>query len=119
LASLPFIGIGLGLLLGIVLNTILNKKYVAKAEAADGHPLPPEARLPLCCAGGIAFFVGLLMLAFTADKEIHWIAPVIAGVPFGFGSFEPLSLVVVLASRTRRADAPRSSRQAWLRSFSA
>lgn len=73
------------MLLAIGANAHLNRSYVAKTKAAEGRQLPPEARLPLCCAGGVAFFVGLIMLAFTADKSVHWIVPVISGAPFGFG----------------------------------
>ena len=82
------------MLCGIGANSFFNKRYVAKTKAANGHPLPPEERLYLCCLGAVFFPVGLLILAFTADKDIHWIAPVIAGAPFGFG------LVAVFLSQT-------------------
>lgn len=84
IASLPFIAVGLGMLGAVLLNLYLNKSYVAKTRAL-GTQLPPESRLVLCCVGGVALPVGLMIFAFTAAPEVHWIAPCIAGALFGFG----------------------------------
>lgn len=93
IASLPFIGVGIGILFGIGLNMHLNKSYVAKTRAAE-RQLPPEARLVLCCAGGVALPFGLMLFAWTTYSGVHWIAGVLATIPFGFG------LVAVFLSMT-------------------
>jgi hypothetical protein len=65
-------------------NLYLNKSYITKTRAL-GSQLPPESRLVLCCAGGIALPVGLMTFAFTATPSVHWIGSTIAGALFGFG----------------------------------
>jgi hypothetical protein len=84
IAALPFIAVGLGMLLAVITNLYLNKSYIAKTKAA-GEQLPPEERLMLCVIGGVVLPVGLMIFAFTARPDVHWIAPVIAGGLFGFG----------------------------------
>jgi hypothetical protein len=37
--------------------------------------------------GGILVSVGLYGIAFTTYKNVHWIAPIIASVPFGTGIY--------------------------------
>ncbi|KAK4053475.1 trifunctional histidinol dehydrogenase [Microbotryomycetes sp. JL201] len=86
IAGLPFIGMGVGMLLAIGLNTfVINKKYARDLANNGGRPLPPEARLPACCLGGILLPVGLFWFAWTVRPSVHWIVPVLALVPFGMG----------------------------------
>ncbi|KAK4058515.1 hypothetical protein OIO90_000677 [Microbotryomycetes sp. JL221] len=86
LAGLPFIGMGLGMLLAIGYNTfIINKKYVRDIQLNGGRPLAPEARLPICCVGGILLPIGLFWFAWTVRPSIHWIVPCLAMIPFGLG----------------------------------
>jgi hypothetical protein len=37
--------------------------------------------------GGILVSISLFCIAFTAYKDIHWIAPIIASIPFGTGIY--------------------------------
>ncbi|SCZ93484.1 BZ3500_MvSof-1268-A1-R1_Chr6-3g08692 [Microbotryum saponariae] len=84
-AGLPFIGVGLGMLLGILFNIVyINPKYIRDIDAAGGH-LPPEARLPACCLGGVSLPIGLFWFAWTAQPSVHWVVPCLASIPFGFG----------------------------------
>ncbi|KAL8290169.1 hypothetical protein RQP46_003108 [Phenoliferia psychrophenolica] len=84
-AGLAFIGIGIGMMSGIVVNFFANKLYVRKLEANHGQPLPPEARLPLCIIGGISLPIGLFWFAWTVNPAIHWSVCIIGSAPFGFG----------------------------------
>ena len=84
IASLPFIAVGLGMLVAVLTNLHLNKSYIVKTRAHEG-PLPPEERLVLCCIGGVVLPVGLMVFAFTARPSVHWVVPVGAGGLFGFG----------------------------------
>ncbi|GAA5868957.1 hypothetical protein JCM16303_000319 [Sporobolomyces ruberrimus] len=81
-ASLPFIGIGLGMISAVIVNVFENKRYVRNL-IKNGGTLPPEARLPLCCVAGVMLPVGLFWFAWTTQPSVHWIVPVIAGFPFG------------------------------------
>ena len=49
-----------------------------------GHP-PPETRLFSAMIGGVMVPASLFWLAFTTYHKLHWIAPIIASVPFGTG----------------------------------
>ncbi|KAG1809201.1 major facilitator superfamily domain-containing protein [Suillus subaureus] len=77
--GLAFIGIGLGMLSAISTQPLWNREY-------DGDP-PPEMRLIMGQVGGILVPVGLFWLAFTTYPQVHWIAPIIASVPFGSGIY--------------------------------
>ncbi|GAA5946169.1 hypothetical protein JCM3765_000142 [Sporobolomyces pararoseus] len=82
IASLAFIGIGLGMLCAVIANVFENKRYV-KALIKAGGTLAPEARLPLCCVAGVMLPVGLFWFAWTTQPSVHWIVPIIASFPFG------------------------------------
>ncbi|KAL4779197.1 MFS general substrate transporter [Aspergillus varians] len=42
-------------------------------------------RLPLACLGGPLFAISLFWLGWSARTDIHFAAPLLAGIPFGFG----------------------------------
>lgn len=42
-------------------------------------------RLPLACFGGPLYVISLFWLGWTAKASIHWIVPMLAGLPFGIG----------------------------------
>ncbi|KAM0746669.1 Benomyl/methotrexate resistance protein [Meredithblackwellia eburnea MCA 4105] len=85
IGGLPFIGVGVGMLFAIVLNVWTNNKYVRDLEASPEGRLAPEARLPICAFGGCCLPVGLFWFAWTCQPSVHWIVPILAGVPFGLG----------------------------------
>ncbi|KAI5844157.1 major facilitator superfamily domain-containing protein [Tricharina praecox] len=84
LATLPFIGMVLGMVMGGGLVIAFQPWTTRRANAA-GHVLP-EDRLVPCIIGSIFFPIGLFWFSWTgADPNIHWIVPTLGGVPFGFG----------------------------------
>lgn len=95
ISGLPFIGVGLGLVLGVFFYMVLDHvKYFPKnANGTRGKRDengqfvwdPPEAKLLPGKVGAVALPVGLFWLAWTARSSVHWMAPTAAGVPFGFG----------------------------------
>lgn len=82
--GLAFLGVALGMVIAIAIGGKLNDFYV-RAGAKNGGIPPPEARLLGCMMGGIAFPIGMFWFAWTSYPSIHWISPILAGVPFGFG----------------------------------
>ncbi|CZT16623.1 related to fluconazole resistance protein (FLU1) [Ramularia collo-cygni] len=42
-------------------------------------------RLPLACLGGPLMPIGMFWIGWTARKSIHWIVPMLGGLPFGLG----------------------------------
>jgi hypothetical protein len=61
-----------------------NKRYKRVAASAGGFA-PPEARLPMSMVGACALPIGLFWFAWTNSPDIHWMASITAGAPFGFG----------------------------------
>ncbi|KAG1744317.1 major facilitator superfamily domain-containing protein [Suillus occidentalis] len=104
--GLTFIGIGFGMLSAIstqplwnrgvpfvcraastsISMTLFSRLYARETDKYNGDP-PPEMRLIMGQVGGILVPVGLFWLAFTTYPQVHWIAPIIASVPFGAGIY--------------------------------
>ncbi|KXN89076.1 putative drug/proton antiporter YHK8 [Leucoagaricus sp. SymC.cos] len=84
--GLGFLGIGLGLILGLATQPYWNRFYTRVTEANEGQ-LPPETRLYMGQVGAICVPVGLFWLAFTTYPSVPWIVPIIASIPFGTGIY--------------------------------
>ncbi|KAI1844024.1 hypothetical protein JX266_009890 [Neoarthrinium moseri] len=82
--GLAFLGILVGMLFAIAYNIPDNKRYIKTEEKNNGFA-PPESRLPPAMVGSIALPIGLFWFAWTNYPDIHWLASIAAGVPFGFG----------------------------------
>ncbi|CDK30005.1 unnamed protein product [Kuraishia capsulata CBS 1993] len=121
-SGLSFLGIGLGLVLGSITFVALDR-YVFFKRWPDGYvgmrdkdgknlPPTPESRLLACKIGAVAMPISLFWLGWTARRSVHWMAPIAAGVPFGFGlvlifftvityfamSYPPLNVASALAA---------------------
>ncbi|KAI0362712.1 MFS general substrate transporter [Trametes cingulata] len=81
--GLAFLGIGVGNLIGLSLAPTQNRLYWRAMDRHGGKTIP-EARLYLPMLGGILLPVSLFWFGWTSAPPIHWILPVLAGVPFGF-----------------------------------
>jgi hypothetical protein len=92
IGSLPFLGIGFGMILGTITTLVTDNYYVRAVNASSTGSVPPETRLIPACYASWCLPVSLAIFAATSDPSIHWIAPVLAGVPFGLG------LIVIFVS---------------------
>lgn len=83
LAFLPIM-VGAVIALGIFLwyDTILQR---AKKANANWASIEEYRRLPLACLGGPLYVISLFWLGWSASPHVHWIVPMLAGVPFGMG----------------------------------
>ncbi|CAF1642324.1 unnamed protein product [Adineta ricciae] len=72
IGGLAFLGIAVGFVIAVLINTL-------------GDPVPPELRLPPAIVGAFALPIGLFWFAWTNYPSIHFIVPILSGVPFGFG----------------------------------
>lgn len=94
-SGLPFIGVGVGLIFGVLCYIVFDHiKFFPKNPDGtrgkfdeEGKPVwdAPESRLVVAEVGAIFLPIALFWLAWTARKSVHWIAPTLAGIPFGFG----------------------------------
>ncbi|RHZ64935.1 uncharacterized protein CDV56_108231 [Aspergillus thermomutatus] len=80
--SLPFLGLAVGMLLGLVYTIVDDKRRYQKL----GYKATPESRLPPAMVGAVALPVGMFAFAWTNSPSIHWSASVILSAPFGFGT---------------------------------
>lgn len=81
--GLAFIGIAVGIILGLVYAIYDNngrymKLFLSKTASA-------ESRLPPAIFGAIALPVGMFAFAWTNYPNIHWSVSIILSAPFGFG----------------------------------
>ncbi|KAI5481610.1 MFS transporter [Pseudohyphozyma bogoriensis] len=84
LAGLPFLGIGVGNCLAVLINFYVNKAY-GRALIKAGGSLPPEARLPSCILGGVCVPIGLFWFAWTVQPSVHFMVPIVGSIFFGLG----------------------------------
>ncbi|EOD52629.1 putative major facilitator superfamily protein [Neofusicoccum parvum] len=85
-AGLTYIGSGVGSLLGLLAVGSMSDKLLKRKIAAGGR-IRPEDRLPLVLTvpAGLSLPIGLFIYGWTADKKVHWIAPMIGTGITGFG----------------------------------
>lgn len=122
-SGLPFLGVGVGLMSGVAFFILLDK-MIYNPKNPDGTRGKrdengnlimgaPESKLLAAKVGAVSLPISLFWLAWTGRTEsVHWMAPVAAGVPFGFGlvlvflaviyyfsmSYPPASLASALAA---------------------
>ncbi|KAM0244424.1 hypothetical protein ACHAP5_006226 [Fusarium lateritium] len=85
ITGLAYLGIGIGSFISLYIAAVTNDKIVMKLAARNGGKVEPEMRLPsmviFACLLPISFF----WYGWTAEKQVHWIVPIIGTVPFGIG----------------------------------
>jgi hypothetical protein len=87
LSGLAFVGIGIGVILTIACEPLIRRLInMHKPDPETGKP-PPEAAVAFVCICAVLIPIGELWFAWTcAPASIHWIAPLLAGIPFGAGN---------------------------------
>lgn len=83
LAFIP-IGIGSTCSVGVFLAWDAFHRR-ARARDAPWARREESHRLPLACVAGPCIVIGLFWTGWTARRNIHWIVPMVAGIPFGLG----------------------------------
>lgn len=84
--GLAFIPLCIGTLLAMPLclwyDSILRK---AKAGQKSWSTKEEYQRLPVACVGGPMITIGLFWIGWAARMNIHWVVPMLGGIPFGVG----------------------------------
>jgi hypothetical protein len=84
--GLAFLGIGLGSLIAISLEPAFRRMINShKLDPITGK-VPPEAMVSVVCMASLSIPIGELIFAWTCTPNVHWIAPILAGLPFGAGN---------------------------------
>ncbi|KAG9629191.1 MFS transporter, partial [Aureobasidium melanogenum] len=82
--GLAFLGVAVGMFAAIGFSLYSQRWYTASA-AKNGGFAPPESRLVIGMVGSVALPIGMFWFAWTNGPSVHWISPIMAGAPFGFG----------------------------------
>jgi hypothetical protein len=83
--GLTFLAILPGFVCALTIVGIFDKTLYAKARAAaNGNPAP-EHRLYPAMVGAFVLPIALFWFAWSPRENVHWIVPVLSGVPFGIG----------------------------------
>ena len=103
--GLSYLGVGLGSLLGtIICAKYLNRNYVYMTmwmARRTGMDTPqPEARLPFMQIGMIVGPLGLVVFAWTAQRQTHWAVPLVGAATYAVGM-----LMVYICIQTYLVDA--------------
>ena len=85
IGGLSFIGIGVGVLIAIACEPIFRKIINLHRKSEDGI-VEPEAMVSIVGFGATLLTVGQLWFSWTCTPSVHWIVPILAGVPFGGGN---------------------------------
>jgi hypothetical protein len=79
-------GLGIGGFVTICSEPLIRRMINAhKVDPATGR-VAPEAMVSVIVIAAISIPVGELIFAWTCTPNVHWIAPIIAGIPFGAGN---------------------------------
>ncbi|KAF3912077.1 hypothetical protein ABW21_db0202895 [Orbilia brochopaga] len=95
--GLAYLGIGIGSFAGLIIFGGLNDKVYIKLR--DKHGVDkPEFRLPMLTWSCWLIPAGLFIYGWTAEKHVHWIAPILGTALVGLGllaSFMPIQTYLV------------------------
>ncbi|EMC92111.1 hypothetical protein BAUCODRAFT_78487 [Baudoinia panamericana UAMH 10762] len=88
LTGLAFCGIGVGSMIVICCEPLIRRMINAhkpdpESETGD---VPPEAMVSVVCIAAVLIPVGEIWFAWTGTPNVHWILPILAGIPFGMGN---------------------------------
>ena len=83
LAFLPvLVGAFVALVIFLYYDGTLHR---AKRDHKPWADIEEYRRLPLALLGGPAYVISLFWLGWSSRENIHWIVPMLAGIPFGMG----------------------------------
>jgi MFS family permease len=84
--GLTYIGIGVGMIIGLAALGTLSDRAIRKQQA-KGAAAKPEHRLPmfLTVPGSVCMPIGLFIYGWSTDKHTHWIVPMIGTALVGIG----------------------------------
>ncbi|RAK98732.1 MFS transporter [Aspergillus ibericus CBS 121593] len=86
IGGLSFIGIGCGVLITIACEPFFRMLINRHRKDPATGAVPPEAMASVVILGATLLTIGQLWFAWTCTPNVHWILPILAGVPFGAGT---------------------------------
>lgn len=88
-------GIGIGTMIAIVTEPLARRIVNSHKKDPETGRVPPEASIAIVCFAAFLCPIGQLWFSWTSVPiTIHWVWPILAGIPFGAGN----CLVFIYAS---------------------
>lgn len=95
ITGLAFVGIGIGTMIAIVTEPLARRIVNSHKKDPETGRVPPEASIAIVCFAAFLCPIGQLWFSWTSVPiTIHWVWPILAGIPFGAGN----CLVFIYAS---------------------
>lgn len=86
MSGLSFTGLAIGCFLVIGTEPLLRRMTNAHKIDPQTGKVPPEAMVSIICIAACLAPIGELWFAWTCIPPVHWIWPILAGIPFGAGN---------------------------------
>jgi len=84
LTGLSYLGLGIGMLVGVAFFGLLSDRLLKRAAAKGNGELKPEYRLQLMLPGVFLIPVSLFSYGWTAQYSVFWFVPIFCTSLFGF-----------------------------------
>ncbi|EEP75722.1 conserved hypothetical protein [Uncinocarpus reesii 1704] len=84
-ASLHYIALGVGFIIGLQICAPLNDRTYCALKKRYSHDGRPEFRIPLMVPGGLLVPVGIFIYGWSTHYRTHWIVPDIGCAIFAMG----------------------------------
>ncbi|KAJ5679085.1 hypothetical protein N7462_007329 [Penicillium macrosclerotiorum] len=86
-SGLAFLGIGIGVIITIACEPLVRRLINRHPIDPETGRVHPEAMVSFVCICSILIPIGELWFAWTCSPaSIHWVVPLLAGIPFGAGN---------------------------------
>lgn len=78
--------ISIGCFIVIGTEPLLRRMINSHKKDPETGKVPPEAMVSVVCIAAVLVPIGELWFAWTCVPPVHWIWPILAGIPFGAGN---------------------------------
>lgn len=86
IAGLGYLGIGVGVVLAVSAEPLMRMIIQMHPKSLATGQVSQEAYVSPVCIGSILIPIGEFWFSWTARPSVHWICPILAGIPFGLGN---------------------------------
>lgn len=86
ISGLAFCGMAIGCFATIGAEPLLRRLINSHKPDPETEKVPPEAMVSVICIAAVLVPIGELWFAWTCEPPVHWVWPVLAGIPFAAGN---------------------------------
>ena len=86
ISGLAFTGMAIGCFIVLGTEPLLRRMINNHRKDPETGKVPPEAMVSVVCIAAALAPIGELWFAWTCVPPVHWVWPILAGIPFGAGN---------------------------------